>query len=147
VIGREAPSTLPADGAFLGRVHLVCVATAQKDGLDLLIEKGLGSWISRVKAIVVDQEGLVLKPLRPASLADLPLDAFPEGVLERRSLRGSGVLLTALTANRIQWKRPIEVAGDLEGANMEPGSERWTCVPGSRPTDPSEERAVSGTLL
>jgi hypothetical protein len=67
----------------------------------LLIEELPGFGIPRIQAVVVDEKGLVLKPVAPAVLADLLMDALAQGIPEGSLLQHGCFLLTTAALNRI----------------------------------------------
>jgi hypothetical protein len=72
-------------------------AISQEDGVDLIVQKGAGVLIAGIKPIVVDQERLVLEPVRPTIDTDLLSDLLATGASEGRSCE-CGTLFAATPA-------------------------------------------------
>jgi hypothetical protein len=69
----------------LGGIHLLRGSVAEKDLLHLLVEEILGLLIPGVQAVVIDEKGLMLKPVPPAVAANGFQDPLTQLVAERRA--------------------------------------------------------------
>src|SRR5256885_4495797 len=92
---------LPVDRALLAGVDILGGARLEKKRLHVLGEECARLRIHDVEAVVIDQHGLLLHPLRPAILADLCDDSRADGAWERRLLK-SGAVLAAPDARDVR---------------------------------------------
>ena len=83
----ESRPPLPSDIPLLTSINLlfVRIPLPQQHFLYLPVQKLLSLRIPRIQTVVIDQQGLVLQPLRPALGADLPLNALPQVGTKRSS--------------------------------------------------------------
>lgn len=81
------------DLALLRSIHVFALTAFQENDLDLLIEEFLRLGVSGIQAVMVNEEGLVLQPLRPAVSTDLTENPLPEIVSEGGFGQPGGVIL------------------------------------------------------
>ncbi len=71
------------DGASLGGIHLFPLLSLQKHGFYLLVEELSCLRIPGIQTVMVDEDGLMLEPIRPTILADLLVYPLP-GLVSKR---------------------------------------------------------------